>query len=347
MVDYRTYPGAVTPFSAINQLLELDERLVLEGPQGRGYLLAPKSSRSLSALLFLLKQHQLSYSQLATAHRIIRGSIYLSVQYLQQIDLLQHDVVEVQGGCSLEALALFLHEQKFELGLENLISPKQLVGEAILAGSSCGLFLRQMSVQDRLLAVELVKPGGGIVRLGTPIRGAAAGPELHQCIWGINQMESILIKAAFRIDPIPPVRLHAAWSFECHRSLWEQFSRLSSFSSHWERLDCMISHNLNEKSFIVSQISGLPEEMEAFKKSCPSFSAAKERALLKEFLAYFKEKKALFKPLRSQVRQADYIWHHGLTGDGWEIYLNDPESPDSASSTPLWKERVLSCLGEQ
>lgn len=336
-------PGAVTPYPAINQLLGMDERLSLND----AYLLAPKSARSLSALLFLLEQQGLAYSQ--SLGEQTRDSIYLSVQHLQQIDLLHRDVVEVHCGCNLETLNHFLFEHGLELGLENLISPKQLVGEAILAGTSFGLALRQMNIQDRLLALEFVKPGGGIVKLGASVRGAAAGPELHQFIWGIKQTNAILIKAAFRIDPIPPVRLHLAWSFECRGLLWEQFHRLKKFSIDWERLDCMIPRDLDEKSFIIGQISGLPEEIEAFKKACPSFSVAKEGKALREFLAYFKQKNAQFQPIdrtpSSDLNKTDYEWHFGLTGGGWNIFINAlPEWQNPVDSMPLWKERILACL---
>ncbi len=115
MNSYRSEPGASTPYPAINRLLDIDERYRLKWTDAQNYLFAPKSIQKLSALLFLLHEQGVKFS-LSRQYLQSEKRIFISLQSINKVKLLENDVVEVQAGFELEELHRWLFEQGREVG---------------------------------------------------------------------------------------------------------------------------------------------------------------------------------------------------------------------------------------
>ena len=340
MNDYEDeeQPGACTPYSAVNQLLSIDERFLVNR---QAYLLIPKTIPRLSALLFLLNKEGLPYCLADERDSINKGKLLLSLKNLKSIHLLDEDKIQIEAGCTLEDVQSFLFEYNSELGLETLENPRQSIGNLILAGNPLGLKLRQLSLKDHLLAAELVKSDGTLLKWGV------FGPPLQHLVYGIKEINALLVSLTFKIHPIPHARLYLSGSFEG----WPVFDQLLNFTSSWERLDCLISSKKEEKGFVLGQISGLNEEMQAFQLSCPPALKVVKENKINLFKAYFNQQKVVYHPCSERPLQdfyaADYYWYQGLAQAGWLIYLESSEkikisTPDHSLS--LWKEKLQQAL---
>lgn len=325
MNQFNAQPGAHTPWLPINQLLAIDERFTMTFNNKKNFLFAPKTIPQLSALVFLMHDQKIPYSQ-----KPHEAKVFLSLQYLNHIQFCDENKIEVETGCELTTLHRTLFEKKYEIPLG--IHQKQSIGEAILDGALSN---------DRILSVDLIKRDGGIIKWRSSI-----GPALHHLISGMESLPAVLVKAVLKVDPIPPMRIHMSWSFEEKDHLWTYFKDLLYFSSDWEKLDCLIPSGNNEKAFILGQISGQPEEMEAFKLLCPHFIKAKQENKIPAFIDYFKKQNAFFHKTQKMPLHDDYdyFWYNGLNDSGQLIHLH--KIPEENNDAPVWKERVWASLVE-
>jgi hypothetical protein len=346
MNHYRAEPGVSTPYQEINQLLGVDEKYLLKWSKSKNYLFIPKSLQCLSALLFLLKEKGIGYS--LSPPNPSDQSIFISLQSLNQMKLLENDAIEVQTGCEVDELKSWLFAQDRELGWESLFKKRMNIRDAIQAGISGGEVLRELGIQERLLAVEIMKADGGIVKLGNELCYSTAGPSLHRVFWGLGDLGGILVKAVFKTERVPPVRLFLSWEFEDRKQLWKYFDRLKQWTSSWERLDWILPRECNEKCFIIGQISGIKDEMENLKMHCPFYTEAMKDDRFNVFKNYFNRTCSGFEQtdhLNLDPIAGDYLWYHGMTGIGWNIYKQRECEQQPPLKKILWKEHLKSIMG--
>jgi FAD/FMN-containing dehydrogenase len=344
MSHLREIPGVQTEWFVINQLLELDERFAVEQDGWKGCLFAPKTLSKLSALLYRLSELHLPYciQGKGSQEKPLVHSVIVSVRAFSRFDWMDDEVLGVEAGSSLHLLQSELTQARLELGLEEWIweNGKRTVGSAIIQGCHSGLILRQREIKERLLGLELVKPDGGIVRLGRPLKSACAGPSLHRLFWGIEQTDCVLTKAYFRVEACPQKRWTLAWRFEDRPSLWNHLHELKTFCQSWERLDCVIPGHQQEKAILLAQISGSEKEMEEFKALCPLFTEANDQNLLPILKEFFQKKGFSFIPVKEMddMKFEEYLWYHSLINCGWLI---TQRSIPQVQSIPLWQQQLF------
>ena len=343
-------PGAQTPWNGINQLLAPEERYEVKSSNWEGFLLAPKQSAQLAALLYLLHQHGLPFcvqGRGTTTRPEANQRIIVSARAFTQVYLQEDSVVEAGAGCTVAQLHGDLFTRKFEVSLEGdpLSSAKRSVGGIILSGRTAGIQLRQELFPSTILGVELVTWEGCQVKWGSGQRSAVAGPNIHKLIWGLQSLPAMITKVILKAYPIPPVRLRLLWSWREANLLWEHFHALKSFSTTWERLDCIFSSHPQEKKFILAQIAGLPEEMEAFKLLCPFYRKAEEKDEANNLKKYFIQKQMMAYPasVEQELLNGEYLWYQGLDQRAWLI-THRPWEEESVQSQPVWKQRLWKSL---
>lgn len=348
MDNYRSEPGASTPYPAINQLLDRDERYLIKWPDYQTYLFIPKSIHKIPTLLFLLHEQGVNYS-LSRHLMPLDNVVFLSLQNINKVMLLENDAVEVQTGCELEELHRWLFERGRELAWSNIPAYRLNIREAMQKNLPEGVILKETVMEDRLLALELINSDGEILRFGNPLNNSTLGPTLHELFWGMEIKGAVSVKAVFKTERIPAVRLCLSWDFEQPELLWDYFHRLKGWTSTWERLDCLVARPVEEKSFIIAQISGIKAEMDAFKCNCPFYANSKEEDRFNIFKKYFIQTRAVFEPMWkidiNDFKSADYLWYHGLTNSGWLIYKqNYTPFQEKLIQKPLWTERLFASL---
>lgn len=291
-------PGAQTPWMAINQLLAADERFDVRLPQWQGFLLAPKQPAQLAALLYLIREAGIRVcvqGRGTEAFPLAEHQAIISARAFSQIVWHEQGIVEVGAGCALSHVQQFLFEKDQEVALEGtLFNPdKRSVAALILTGQTGGIRYRNETFSETLLGIEFVTWEGSQVKWGGNYHSAAAGPALHKLVWDLQTFPGVIVKVFLKTYPRPPIRLQLAWKFHQREKLWEHFYALKDFSSTWEYLDAVISGNEQEPGFVLAQISGLPDEMNAFAEVCPRFAEAtqkEERSWVKAFLIQKKVK---------------------------------------------------------
>lgn len=342
MTKNREKPGAQTPWLFVNQLLTADERFEVCYAEWKGFLLAPKTTSSLAALLYLLHQHHIPfYVQGQKIKKNPSPACFVSARAFSHFLVHEGDVIEIGAGCSLMDLQPILFEKQLEVNVEEspLASPKQSVVDLILIGQTAGLQLKQENVVESLLGVEWITEKGCQLQWGGSQRSCLAGPALHKLIWGMQHLPGVIVKIYLKAYRLPTVRLQLVWSFRYLDALWNQFDQLKRFSSSWERLDCVWSGKSKEQSFILAQISGLKEEMEAFTQICPDYhlSQPEDRRLqLKQFL----NQQTLFAypaSKQQQLQPDEYLWYHGLEERAWQLTPRILEKEEEQVE-PIWKQ---------
>lgn len=345
-------PGGQTPWAAINQLLAPDERFEVHDPSWKGYLLAPKQTAQLVALLYLLHQASLPFCVQGRGTCLkphSHQSLIVSMRAFSQVVFHSQGVCEVGTGCLISHLHRFLteHEQEVSLEAHPLASAKRSVGGVFLSGNTGGLQLRLESSVQALLGVEWVSWEGNQMKGGSCLRSAVAGPAWHKLLWGIKTPPGVVTKFFFKTYPLPPVRLHLVWSFRQMDALWEHFRVLKQFCSSWERLDCVLSGRAEEQGFILAQLSGLSEEMHAFQQHCPHYQKARQQEgsnHVKNFLRQ-QQLNIYSASLHQHLVAGEYLWYEGLTERAWWLTTQASEN-ENRRSAPLWKQRFCGDLKE-
>jgi FAD/FMN-containing dehydrogenase len=340
-------PGVQTPWLAVNQVLAPDERFEAVSHDWKGFLLAPRYSSQLAALLFILHREGIEFGVQGRGTRFrpdTKHPVTISTRAFSQIIWHDQGVIEAGAGCSLCNLHQFLYENGQETPLEGdpLSSTKRSIGGVILSGRYGGIRFRDESVLTTILGVELVTKQGSQIKWGWAFRSIQGGLALHKLLWGFGAFPGIIVKVNLKTTPIPSARLCLSWTFRHSEALWEQFHQLENFTSNWEYLDAVISGRANDQGFVFAQISGLPEEMEAFTRLCPSYSTAcqqGERENLKNFLCR-QNLKSYFVGLRHHLVSGEYLWVQRWSQGAW--WLTNRECQNLPSSQPIWKERFCS-----
>lgn len=336
-------PGALTPWKEVNQLLAPDERFAMQLSHGNGFLLAPRHPSQISALLYFLHQEKIPFSMQDQEDSLDHqtDSVRISARVFSQINWYEHGVVEVGGGCSLSLLQQFLFERNHEVAVEGdpLISPKCSVAELILSGRTGGLRYREEPFFETILGVDLVTRDGTQVRWGGAQRSQAGGPTLHKLIWDLKSFPGVILKMILKTYPIPSKRLKLSWSFRQREALWQFYQELRQFSTSWEYLDVVLSGKPTSQEYIFAQISGLPEEMEAFSQLCPGYVIASqqdERFNMKYFFGKQKLKAyQVCKDSSLNLDSAEYLWLQEWNSAAW--LLTDQVYKDELD-VPAWKQ---------
>jgi FAD/FMN-containing dehydrogenase len=177
--------GAGTPWIAINQLLAPDERFEVHDLSWKGYLLAPKQTAQLVALLYLLRQASLPFCVQGRGTWLKPGPhqlLIVSMRAFSQVVFHSPGLCEVGAGCSISQLHHALAECEQEKGLEGdpLASTKRSIGGVFLSGHIGGLQLRRESPVEALLGVEWVSWEGNQVKEGSCLRSVLAGPTWYK-----------------------------------------------------------------------------------------------------------------------------------------------------------------------
>jgi hypothetical protein len=345
-------PGGQTPWASINQLLAPDERFEVHSSHGKGYLLAPKQTSQVVALLYLLHQASLPFCVQGRGTCFKPHSpelLIVSMRAFSQVIFHPQGVCEVGAGCSISHLhhVLAEHEQEVSLEAHPLTSAKRSVGGVFLSGKTGGLQLKQESAVEALLGAEWVSWEGSQMKGGSCLRSAVAGPAWHKLLWGIKTPPGIVVKFFFKTYPFPAARLRLSWSFRQMDALWQHFHVLRQFCSSWERLDCILSGRPEEQGFILAQLSGLPEEIHAFQQHCPHYQKARQQEVsdhVKDFLSQ-QQLNIYSGSLHQHLVPGEYLWYQGLTQCAWWLTTQVAEN-ENRREAPLWKQRFCGDLKE-
>lgn len=342
-------PGAQLPWSEIQHLLTPSERFEISSLDWRGFLLAPRHSSQLAALLYLLSQQNIFCCVQGKGHEnhpLPHQQAIVSIRAFSQLIFHEQGIVEAGAGASLKDLCQFLSEQHHEIALEEnlLSSEKRSIASIILFSKAARTYYRHEMKESNLLGVEFVTWKGEQIKWGGPYRSPLAGPALHRLINGFEGFPGIITKFYFKISPIPETRLRLAWSFYQREELWDYFQTLKNFCLSWESLDCVQSGDLKERGWIFAQISGSKEEMQAFSLECPRYKMAtmkNERKNIRKFL-----KNHTLNMYESSLVQhlelGEYLWMEGLSDRVW--WLTPKSIEKDLSSPPLWKDWLSKSL---
>ncbi len=337
-------PGAQTPWKCIDQLLLLDERFEVRSSDWKGFLLAPKQASQLAALLYLLREEGIAFhvqGKGTSVRPAAHCSVIVSARAFSHLVWHEQGVVEAGAGCTLSHLQQFLFERNQEVAVEEdpLASPKRSVAGLILSGKGSGMRYRSEGLPENILGIEWVAWDGSQIKWGGQHRSAAAGPGLHQLMWGLHSWPGIIIKIMLKTSPLPPVRLRLAWKFRQPEALWKQVDDLKHCASTWESLEIVRSGQPTDQGFIFAQISGLPEEMEAFSHACPNYSIAcqqGERLHLKNFLNQ-QTLKCHIVARDHRLEPGEYLWIQERNECAW--WLTQRSNEKQERPLPMWKQR--------
>lgn len=343
-------PGAQTPWTRINQLLSSDECFEAGYPHWQGFLLAPKHASQLAALLYYLNQSNIPFCLQGRGHDSLPSpeqAVIVSARSFSQIVWHEQGVVEAGAGCPLSLLHQFLFERGQEVALEEgpVASPKRSIAGLLLSGRMAGLRFREEPFSEVLLGLELVTGEGSQVRWGGLYRGSAPGPTLHKLIWGLESLPGMIVKVILKTYPIPAKRLRLAWTFRQQEALWQQFEALKQFSLSWEYLDVVLAGCVSSQGFLFAQMSGLPQEMEAFSQVCPGYSLASqqgERMNMKQFFIQQKLKAHLVEKDYA-LKPGEYFWLQEWNQKAW-LLTAQPSKREDRMPTLIWKQRFLESL---
>lgn len=316
-------PGAKTPWSDLNSLLPPEERYAIQSTEFKGFLFAPKDRLRLSAVLFLCQQHGLKVS---VETPLLGCQVVISVRGMTHIETIDpiSRYIGVEAGCRLCDLEVKLFEQGQELGISDYVwkNAKSSIGSVIARGACSGLMLQGQTSYSRVLGIEFVRFDGGVIREGSSLLVPSAGPQLHIRHWGGYGEFGIITYVRCEMMRIPESRLRMAWAFEDKRELENHVMELLNCTSTWERFDIVVSGHPNQNSFVLVQISGAFEEMNAFKKICPRISMAMQEDYVNKLRSFFQSQQFQFSKTDIQSMKCifsgnipvdNYLWYHVLT----------------------------------
>lgn len=342
-------PGCLTPWSEINHLLAVDERFEVQILSWKGFVLAPKHSSTLAALLYLLAQQALPFcvQGKGTSLRLeAHHSLIISTRAFSQLMWYEQGVVEVGAGCSLFHLQQFLFERNQEMAFEENLwtSLKCSIGGYLLSGKTSGIHYREEIFVETLLGVELVTWEGQQIKWGGPQRSVLAAPALHKLLWGIQTIPGVILKVILKTYPLPQKRLQLSWSFREKKALWEHVWALQNFSCTWESLDVVLSGESTDQGFVFAQIAGLKEEIEVFVRVCPGYGAARHQGEKTDLKRYMKQQKlkAYGASLEQYLKPGEYLWHQVLDQNSWWLTTQSLEEKQTLPS--IWKQRFWKSL---
>jgi FAD/FMN-containing dehydrogenase len=334
-MEYKEVPGANTPWLEIDKILKPDERFeCIYHSVSIGFLFAPKSVSQLSALLFLCSERRLKTSfkiEINLSHS--PQQVIISRRALNKIESIDsiNNIIEVQAGCTLQEIHSELFAYRLELGLSPWIWQKDhaTIGSLVEHQSCSGVLLQRKSVYSRLLGIEIIKPDGGLVKIGNQLLGSSLGFSIHKAILGTENFLGLLILLRFQVLPRPQKRIQLVWSFNNIDHQMFFFNQLKMKIKSWERLDLILSGNAKEKGFIIARISGSEEELRQFEVLCPGYKDSLKEDYAVTLLDFFHHKKlhffqTLFQP--KNLAAQNYLWYHSLTNVCWTITENDLSS---------------------
>lgn len=358
-------PDGETPWPEINRLLKPTERFKIHDGVLSGFLLSPSSISGLSATLFLCHQlHVEVFFEFSSKSVHIESSphslgVIISTRALNRIDLYPapDNMVVVESGCLQHILDNHLQNNGFELGLQDWIwrTASVTLGELIAQGVHSGLILKKQLVTRRLIEAEFVKRDGTIVRLGctTPASSIGIGPVPF--VWGLQETIGILTSMRFQLVSIPEQRMHLTWTFTSLQELKKQISLLRLFADSWERLDVVLTGVKGQKNYILAEISGSEEEINVFKRECPSYEYAQQIDSLKVLRHYFSQQKHQFQKIEfhlsckdynekidlvdKELKAGEYSWLH----DDWHSYWligSEVKRDVIVNTVPNWLKRL-------
>ncbi|MCB1135616.1 MAG: hypothetical protein KDK78_05045 [Chlamydiia bacterium] len=285
-------PGAVSPWPAINQLLGPSERFCIQSQDGESLLLAPRERARLSALLFELKEHaDVSPPRIVTTR---------ALSHIDGTDLAD-GLLHVEAGATLQDVQNYLLEKGMECAWSDWVwrgNRKTSMASILIRGADGG-FGREP--ESTLIAYDAVLTDGTEVRLSRfqrPLPGSIA----------------FVTRLTLRLRYRPECRIFASWKGS---GLEEQLAALQSFSDTWECLD-HISSNQDANAFILAQISGTTDEMEAFRRHCPAWSDrlhTDPRPGLLHYVRQFQIEEAA-----ESQSGAGVIWKHYCGGRSWWMH---------------------------
>lgn len=283
-------------------------------------------------------------------HPEVHHALIISARSFSQIVIQEDEMIEVGAGCSLSDLHRVLLENRYEVSFEGdpLVSPKRSVGGVLISGRTGGLQLRQETILQSLFGIEMITQEGSQLKWGGSQRSILAGPALHKLMHGIRSVPGLLIKVMLKGYLLPPVRIHLAWTFRDSKDLWDHFDALRHLTATWERLDCILSGNPGEQSFILAQISGLPEEMDAFRQLCPGYRAARQQDDSYRLKIFFNQQNLKAYPVSCDkpLESGEYLWIQGLDQRAWLITSRKMEEEADCLS-PIWKQQLCTSLRTQ
>lgn len=317
-------PAAILPWHGINKLLAPDEKFEVTDIHWKGFLVAPKQRSQLAALLFFLYSENIAFCIAGrgfTSRTRDDPPLVVSARAFSNILLYNESIVEVGAGATIQQLQQFLYERKQEVCFEEgpLDSSKRSIASLILSGTNSCLHLRNETLQNTIVGVELITLDGSQIKYGGAHRTLLAGPALHKSIWKKGIYPGIITKFYLKTFPIPQSRLRLTWKFPDQAHAKNHLQQLKKNIFSWENLEFVQSGNSDEQSYIFAQISGFEEELSVFSDMCPLFDKASKknvRITIKKFLnqqlfkAYLTRSNHLLNP-------GEYFWSQELSEQKW------------------------------
>ena len=308
-------PGFETPWREINLLLSPEERFKVISPSQPAILLVPRSVSTLAALLFVLYEKELKWQACGTHIPLISDPVsFIWVSYRAFSSVSYDDqekTITCGAGCSFSQVTRALCERKREVPLEEeLWSSSQFsIGESILFAKIANLAYQGNSFINALLGLECVSVKGDVTYWGSWNRSGYFGPPLHSLLLGYRDFPGIVTRLKLKTYEIPQKRLYLTWQKDEAHQLWEQLDALQTFTSNWEKLECIQSGHPTDAHLIFAQIAGSIEEMKDFSLVCPSYSEAMQEK--KNELRDFFKKKSLnsyVSSLSQTLSPGEYLW---------------------------------------
>ena len=185
----------------------------------------PASTQEVSAVLRWAQESRTPVvpfgggSGVAGGAEAIAGSIALDTRSLDRvIDLDGRSLtVTAQAGIMGRTLEEFLAAEGFTLGHFPQSIDISTLGGWIAARSAGQKSARYGRLEEMILGIEVVLPGGAVLRT-RPVPASAAGPDLARLFVGSEGTLGVVTEATLAIRPAPATVSHGAYGFETFAS---------------------------------------------------------------------------------------------------------------------------------
>lgn len=181
----------------------------------------PETVEEVSAVLRLADRHRIPVTARGAGHGYVggcvpvHGGLVLSLMRMNQIkEISAADFVAVvQPGVNTKALADAVEKQGLFYPPDPASRKDNAIGGNISTNAGGPRCLKYGVTRDYVLGLEVVLPGGQILRLGGRTHKNKTGFDLHRIFVGSEGLLGVITEATLKLLPLPPARACLAIGF--------------------------------------------------------------------------------------------------------------------------------------
>ncbi|HOC49964.1 MAG: FAD-binding protein [Verrucomicrobia bacterium] len=185
-----------------------------------------RSTRSVATVLRFAHRHRIPVTARGAGHGYVggcvpsRGGIVLSLARMNRIrEINAADFVAVvQAGVNTARLQQAVEKQGLFYPPDPASRADNSIGGNILTNAGGPRCLKYGVTRDYVLGLEVVLPGGDILRLGGRTHKNKTGFDLHRLFVGSEGLLGVVTEATLKLLPLPPYRACLALGFASMRA---------------------------------------------------------------------------------------------------------------------------------